>query len=59
VLVAQAWGCWVVRNDEWLVWYMWGAGGGVKIAGGCCLGELVVACAGGEEWGRVGQRVCE
>ena len=32
----------MVRHDEWFVWYMWGAGGGVEIAGGCGLGVLVV-----------------
>ena len=42
VPVAKAWGWWVVRHDEWFVWYMWGAGGGVEIAGGCGLGVLVV-----------------
>ena len=56
MLVAKAWGCWVVRNDEWLVWYMWGAGGGVKIAGCCSLGVLVMK---GKEWGRVGKKMCE
>ena len=32
VPVAKAWSWWVVRHDEWYEWYMWGAGGGVKIA---------------------------
>ena len=42
VPAAKAWGWWVVRHDEWFVWYMWGVGGGVEIAGGCGLGVLVV-----------------
>ena len=49
----------MVRQDEWYEWYMWGAGGGVKIAGGCGLGVLMVTCAGGEEWDMLGKRVCE
>jgi hypothetical protein len=48
----------VVRHDEWFVWYMWGAGGGVEIAGGCGLGVLVVGerlgagleCDSGHVW---------
>jgi|SouAtlMetagenome_1021521.scaffolds.fasta_scaffold513736_1 hypothetical protein len=59
VPVAKAWGWWVVRPDEWYEWYMWGVGGGVKIAGGCGVGVLVVTYAGGKEWEMVGQRVCE
>ena len=40
----KAWGWWVVRHDEWFVWYMWGAGGGVEIAGcdGCEGGSGLV-----------------
>ena len=57
--VAKAWGWWVVRHDEWFVWCMWGAGGGVKIADtGDHRGERAVGERLGEGLECVSGQVC-